>query len=79
MIVQLPVLDKVLDALINLELVQNHNLYGLLSDKQYGFRFSRYVANALTTINKLETLDKNDKAQLVTIDISKAFDRLERC
>lgn len=71
----LPVFGKVLNALINLELVHNYNVYGHLPDKQCGFHFSRFIANVLTTLNELEPLGKNGNAQ--ALDISKAFDRLE--
>lgn len=46
----LPLFGKVLEALINSKLVKHQTLQDFLSDKQYGFYFSRSVADMLTVI-----------------------------
>ena len=50
----------------------------LLSDVQYGFRSSRSTADVLTVITHRisRALDSNLDARVVTLDISKAFDKV---
>lgn len=74
----LPIFGKVLDALINAELVKHLSSHDLVSDKEYGFRFSRSTAYVLPNITEFvsQVLDKNDQLRDVARDISKAFDKV---
>lgn len=46
--------------------------------KNYVFRFSRYTVDVVTVITEsvYQALDKNSEARVVTLDITKAFDRV---
>lgn len=46
----LPIFGKILESLINSELVKHLILQGLLSDKQYAFHFPRSIADVLMII-----------------------------
>lgn len=51
--------------------------HGLLSEKQYDFRFSKPVADVLTALTEFayQALDYNGEARVVAPDISKALNR----
>ena len=51
---------------------------GLLSDQQYGFRPQRSTADLLTVLTErlYRALNRCGEAKAVTLDISKAFDRV---
>lgn len=68
----LPLFGKVLEALINSELVKHLTSWGLLSDKQYGFHFSWSTTDMLMVIAK-NTCQMNGEIRPVVLDISKAF------
>lgn len=57
-------------------MVRYFTSYGLLSIKQYGFLFTRSTTDVLTVISEFVYQDKNSKAQVVALDISKVVDRV---
>lgn len=61
---------KVVDALIHDELIKHLTSHYLLSDEQYGFRFSRLTAVVLTAITEFiyHAVDKIDEARAVVLD-----------
>ena len=73
-----PVLCKVMESLINTELLlflENNNL---IHDRQYGFRKARSTGDILAYVTNLwsSILDKSGESAVISLDISKAFDRV---
>lgn len=62
-------------ALINTESVNNITSHGFLSDKRYGFRFSKSTVNVYAE-RVQQALDKNCEVPIVALDSSKAVDRV---
>ena len=76
----LSVISKVFECLISSPLVRHLDLYSLFSDSQYGFRSGRSTADVLTVISErvYRALGIGGEARAITIDISKAFDKVWR-
>lgn len=57
------------------ELIKHLTSHGVLSNKEYGFRYSKSTADILTIITErvYQALDRNGVALVVALDISKAF------
>jgi hypothetical protein len=74
----LPILAKVLESLVNRQLIQHLEKNQLLSDTQYGFRSKRSTADLLSLATEvwLKSLDEYGESRVVSLDISKAFDRV---
>ena len=74
----LPIAGKVFEALVNKSLVQFLEAHHLLSDLQFGFRHSRSTADLLAYVNEhvSRILDKAGETRSVSLDISKAFDKV---
>ena len=74
----LSVLSKIFEKFINDKLVRHLESVGLLSDFQYGFRSSRSTADLLTLVTEriARTLNLSGATWALTLDISKAFDRV---
>ena len=74
----LSVVSKVLDKLVNNTIVDHLEKCDLLSDFQYGFRSSQSTANLLTVVSDriVGAFNRSWATQAVTLDISKAFDRV---
>ena len=74
----LPVMSKVLEMIVNeqLRIYLEHN--NLLCPTQYGFRKSRSTVDVLSYLSQKwqNTLDAGNEVVAVTLDISKAFDRV---
>ena len=64
--------------LVNNRIVAHLDKCGLFSDFQYGFRSSRSTADLLTVVSYriAHTFSRSGTIQAVTLDISKAFDRV---
>lgn len=62
--------------LVNCKLVKNTSSRELLSDIQYGFRFSRSTSDVFTVITECvcQLLDKNGEFPAVALYILKLFD-----
>ena len=75
----LPVLSKILEKAIHLQLYQYLNDNGLLSKKQFGFKpkSSTCVAVGQFTDTILKNLDAGLLTGLVFLDLSKAFDTVD--
>ena len=72
------VVSKVTEKLVNNRLVHHLEKCGPFSDFQHGFRSSRSTADLLTVISDkyARAFNRPGDAQAVTLDISKAFDRV---
>ena len=71
-------MSKLLESVLNREIVNHLSKNNLLSDIQYGFRSSRSTADVLTVISHRisESLDGGFISRAIALDISKAFDRV---
>lgn len=74
----LPILSKVMETAINLQIVKHLEENNLISDNQYGFRRCRSTGDLLTYVTHLWTnaIEKHGESIAVALDISKAFDRV---
>lgn len=64
---------KVIEAIINSELIKHLTLHGFVSDKQHGFHFSRSAEDVLLVKKSLPTLARNDKTWTVALDKPKGI------
>lgn len=73
-----PILSKVFESLLAKQLLRDLEDNTLLSDHQYGFRKHRSTGDLLTYVSHVwsSTLDAYGEAEVITLDISKAFDRV---
>ena len=74
----LSVVCKVFEKLVNNRIVDHLEKCGLFSDFQYGFRSSRSTADLLTVVSDriARAFNRSGATRAVTLDISKAFDRV---
>lgn len=74
----LPSISKVLESLINSHIVEHLEQHQLLSPVQFGFRAKRSTCDLLATLTQKwnDTMDKGGSNIIVTLDFSKAFDRV---
>ena len=74
----LPIAGKVFEALISKTLVPFLESHQLLSDMQYGFRYSRSTGDLLSDVTDhiSRMFDKQDETRSVALDIFKAFDKV---
>ena len=74
----LSVVSKVFEKLVNNRIVNHLEKCGLFSDFQYGFRYSRSIADLLTVVSdRISRAFNRSRATLaVALDISKALDRV---
>ena len=72
------VVNKVFEKLVNNRIVDNLEKCGHFSDFQYGFRSSQSSADLLTVISDriARAFNRSGATRAVTLDISKAFDRV---
>ena len=70
--------STVFEKLVNNRTVDHLEKCGLFSDFQYGFRFSRSTAGLLTVVSDriARAFNRSGATRAVTLDISKAFDRV---
>ena len=70
--------SQVFEKLVNNRIVDYLEKCGLFSDFQYGFRSSRSTADLLTVVSDriAGAFNKSGATQAVTLDVSKAFDRV---
>ena len=74
----LSVVSQVFEKLVNNRIVDHLEKCGLFSDFQYGFRSSRSTADLFTVISdrKARAFNRFGATRAVSLDISKAFDRV---
>ena len=74
----LSVVRKVFEKLVDNRIVDHLEKCGLFSDFQYGFRSSRSTADLLTVVSDriARAFNRSGATRAVTLDISKAFDRV---
>ena len=74
----LSVVSKVFEKLVNNRIVDYLEKCDLFSDFQYGFRSSRSTADLLTVVSDriASAFNRSRATRAVTLDISKAFDRV---
>ena len=72
------VVSKVFEKLVSNRIVDHLEKYGLFSDIQYGFRSSHSTSDLLTVVSDRISRDFNRSGptRAVTIDVSKAFDKV---
>lgn len=72
----LPALSKILEKIINKQLVRFLEKYNLLAHTQYGFRHGKSTDDAVSDlINEIVTnLDSKKKCLAIFLDLAKAFD-----
>lgn len=71
------VISKIIEKIVYFRLASHFN--DLLSDKQFGFRKHKSTIDALLTVTEFvyQSLNDNDHAACMFIDIKKAFDSLD--
>ena len=71
-------LSKFLEKLVNNRIVDPLEKCGLFSDFQYGFRSSQSTADLLAFVSDriARTFNRSGATRALTLDISKAFDRV---
>ena len=69
---------KVFEKLVNNRTVDHLEKYGLFSDFQYGFRSSQSIVALLTVVSDriARAFNNSGATRAVTLDISKAFDKV---
>ena len=74
----LSVVSKVFEKLVNNRIVDHLENCGLFSDFQYGFRSSRSTTDLLTVVSDriARAFNRSEATRAVSLDISKAFDRV---
>ena len=74
----LPVISKVMERLINKSIMSFLRHHKLLSDRQYGFQSQRSTADLLSVLFQSwsDALDSGSEVRAVSLDISKAFDKV---
>ena len=72
------VVSNVFEKLVNSRIVDHLEKYGLFSDFQYDFRFSRSTADLITVVSDkiARAFNRFGATRAVALDISKAFDRV---
>ncbi|KAJ2945954.1 hypothetical protein O0L34_g4871 [Tuta absoluta] len=72
------ILCKVMERVLNSKLLTYLEDNDLLNDRQYGFRRGRSTGGLLVYVTQCwgEAIEKNGEALAVSLDISKAFDRV---
>lgn len=72
------VLCKVMERIINAQLIHYLEDHSIVNDRQYGFRPKRSTGDLLAYVTHLwgEAMDKYGESLAVSLDISKAFDRV---
>lgn len=74
----LPILSKIFEHVIRYQIVEHIEQHDLLNDRQTGFRRGCGVSSALLGITESirEFIDRGECCVIVSLDLSKAFDRL---
>jgi Reverse transcriptase (RNA-dependent DNA polymerase)/Endonuclease-reverse transcriptase len=72
------VLSKVMEKVINVQLLSYLESAKLISDHQYGFRKNRSTGDVLAYVTHVwnSAMERFGEAQVVALDISKAFDKV---
>lgn len=73
-----PIISKVMEKLINEQLLKYLESSNIISDRQYGFRKHRSTGDLLAYVTHLWTraIESYGESRAVALDISKAFDRV---
>ena len=74
----LPIICKAMERCSNSKLLKYLECHKLIHDRQYGFRHGRPTADLLTflTHHWNKSIEFHGEAQIVALDISKAFDQV---
>lgn len=74
----LPTISKVMEKVINIQIVKYLESNHLINDRQYGFRSRRSTGDLLTYVTHLwsRAVEQYGESLAVALDISKAFDRV---
>ncbi|VEN39160.1 unnamed protein product [Callosobruchus maculatus] len=74
----LSIMSKVMETVINTQLLKYLDNNNIINDRQYGFRKHRSTGDLLAYVTHLwnGAIDNHGESRVVVLDISKAFDRL---
>eukprot|EP00117_Sycon_ciliatum_P006569 scpid70576/ scgid6250/ Probable RNA-directed DNA polymerase from transposon X-element; Reverse transcriptase len=74
----LSILSKVMESIVNKQLVNYLERFNILPDSQYGFRQGRGTCDILTALHTewVKTVSDGGYAHMVAVDIAGAFDRV---
>lgn len=74
----LSIISKVMERVINDELIKYLESQRIISDRQYGFRRQRSTGDLLAYVTHIWTsaMEKHGESKAIALDISKAFDRV---
>ena len=74
----LSTLSKVMEKLLNSQILNYLEKHKLINDRQYGFRHKRSTADLLTFVTHSwnKSLEYHGESQVIALDISKAFDQV---
>ena len=74
----LPILSKIMEAIVNRQLVSFLDRHHLLPDSKYGFRQGRGTADVLTALQHewTQMVANGGTVLVVAVDIAGAFDRV---
>jgi len=74
-----PVISKVFEAIMQEQISNHFEIFGLFTDKQYGFRPSRNTSGAVVRLvnNVIDDLEKGQSVSFRSYDMSKAFDTVK--
>ena len=72
------IISKVFEVLVNAHILNHIESRNLLSDHQYGFRKARSTGDLLAYVTHVwaQALEAFGESRVITLDISKAFDRV---
>jgi hypothetical protein len=74
----LPIISKVMEKAVNVEILKHLETSGIINDSQYGFRHQRSTGDLLAYVTYIweSAIEGFGESQAVALDISKAFDRV---
>src|SRR3978361_1022265 len=74
----LPIISKVMEKAVNVEILKHLETAGIINDSQYGYRHQRSTADLLAYVTYIweSAMEGFGESQAVALDISKAFDRV---
>jgi len=74
----LPIVGKIMERLVNKSIMSFLRHHKLLNDRQYGFQSERSTADLLSALFQYwsDALDSGSEVRAVSLDISKAFDKV---
>ena len=74
----LPIVSKILEKIVNRQLLQHLTANGLLPQRQFGFQPGRSAMDMTAGMTQAwsDALDRGQEVRIVSLDLSRAFDRV---